>query len=370
MARPISALIDVGAFRHNYLFAKQRAPESRAWCVVKANAYGHGLMRCADAVRDVADGFALLDMAEAIRLRSAGFTQPVLLLEGCFDGAELHEASRQDLSVVVHSSRQLYQLETTSLPRPLRVFLKINSGMNRLGFVAAELPEVLARLRACTNVSSIVAMTHFASADGESVAVWDAQWQCFLGAIADSGLSFTASNSAALLRFPQTHGQWVRPGIILYGASPMPALQPAGVIGVQPVMTLASELIAVQNLQRGDRVGYGGVFAADQTMRIGVVACGYADGYPRHASTGAPILVDGVRTRVLGRVSMDMLACDLTGLPEAHIGSRVVLWGEGLPADELATAAGTISYELFCALAARVPLTVTGSTSDGNKHDG
>jgi len=362
MVRPIRARIDTAAFRHNYLLAKQRAPQSRAWCVVKANAYGHGLAACVEAVRDVADGFALLDLRDAVWLREAGFLQPVLLLEGCFDGAELLEAAKLNLSVVLHSGPQLEELEAAALPQALEVFLKINTGMNRLGFAPAEVPGVLARLRACGNVRSVVAMTHFASADGEGIA---AQWESFTHATAGSELPFSADNSAALLRFPETHGAWVRPGIMLYGASPMPALQSAVDIGILPVMTLESELIAVQTMLPGERIGYGGTFTADTSMRVGVVACGYADGYPRHASTGTPIVVDGVRTRTLGRVSMDMLACDLSGLPDARVGSRVVLWGEGLPADEVATAAGTISYELFCALAARVPVTMTHGKSDG-----
>lgn len=355
MARPIFARIDSGAFRRNYLFTKSRAPHSRAWCVVKANAYGHGLLCCANAVRDVADGFALLDVGAATILREAGFAQPILLLEGCFDSEELHEAARLELSIVVHSMQQLHQLEAASLTRPLDVFLKLNTGMNRLGFIPAEVAEVLGRLRACANVHSIVAMTHFACADSEGVS---SQWDCFRLALADYELPLSASNSAALLRFPHTHGEWVRPGIMLYGASPMPALQSAGEIGLSPVMTLASELIAVQTLLPGERVGYGGLFTADKPMRVGVVACGYADGYPRHALTGTPILVAGQRTRTLGRVSMDMLACDISQIADAQVGSPVILWGDGLSADEVATAAGTVSYELFCALAARVPVTL------------
>ncbi|MEC5387708.1 alanine racemase [Uliginosibacterium sp. H3] len=356
MARPIRARIDTAAFRHNYLLSKQHAPQSRAWCVVKANAYGHGLANCAEAVRDVVDGFALLDMAEAAWLRSEGFLQPVLLLEGGFDAAELHEAAKLNLAIVVHAMPQLDALEEAVLSQRLDVFLKINTGMNRLGFVPADVPKVLARLRACGNVRSLTLMTHFACADGLGIA---SQWACFTDCMAGSELPFSAANSAALLRFPETHGAWVRPGIMLYGGSPMPASQSAADLGVRPVMTLISELIGVQTLHAGEHVGYGATFTAEHEMRVGVVACGYADGYPRHAPTGTPILVDGVRTRTLGRVSMDMLAVDLTPVPNATIGSPVTLWGKGLPADEVATAAGTISYELFCALARRVLVTTT-----------
>ncbi len=361
-ARPIRARIDLRAFRDNYLLAKRAARRSRAWCVAKANAYGHGLVQCAQAVRDVADGFALLDLADARYLREAQFAQPILLLEGCFDSNELHEAATLDLSIVLHSLPQLQALENAALAQPIEVFLKINTGMNRLGFGVHDVPQILARLRACKNVKGITAMTHFATADGEGVA---AQWECFVAATADTGLPFSASNSAALLRFAHTHGAWVRPGIMLYGGSPMPALASAVDIGLRPVMTLESALIAVQTLQAGDRVGYGGTFVADREMRIGVVACGYADGYPRHAPHGTPILVDGVHTRTLGRVSMDMLACDLTNIPDAHIGSHVTLWGEGLAADDVAAAAGTISYELFCALAQRVPVSWSDGKDDG-----
>jgi alanine racemase len=362
-ARPIRARIDTRAFRDNYLFAKRCAPHSRALCVVKANAYGHGLAQCAEAVRDVADGFALLDLSDAAYLRSAQFTQPIVMLEGCFNAEELHQAASLQVSVVVHSLLQLQELEAAQLSLPLEVFLKINTGMNRLGFGVEDVPDILARLRTCKNVKSIVAMTHFATADGAGVAE---PWERFVGATVNTGLPISTSNSAALLRFPQTHGDWVRPGIMLYGGSPMPDLESAVDIGLKPVMTLESSLIAVQTLQAGERVGYGGTFVADGSMRIGVVACGYADGYPRHAGTGTPILVDGIRTRTLGRVSMDMLACDLTAIPDARIGSHVTLWGEGLPADDVAMAAGTISYELFCALAPRVPVSWTDSSGGSN----
>jgi alanine racemase len=364
-ARPIRARIDTGAFRENYLLAKRSAPHSRALCVVKANAYGHGLAQCAQAVRDVADGFGLLDLSDAAYLRGAQFTQPILLLEGCFDAEELHHAASLQVSAVVHSLPQLQALEAAQLSLPLDVFLKINTGMNRLGFGVDEVPAILARLRVCKNVKSIVAMTHFATADGAGIAE---PWERFVSATVNTGLPTSTSNSAALLRFPQTHGDWVRPGIMLYGGSPMPELQSAADIGLKPVMTLESTLIAVQTLRAGERVGYGGTFMADSLMRIGVVACGYADGYPRHAGTGTPILVNGIRTRTLGRVSMDMLACDLTAIPDAHIGSHVTLWGDGLPADDVAIAAGTISYELFCALAPRVP--VSWSSRIGGKQDG
>ena len=354
MARPIAARINLAALRDNYLLAKKCAPKAQAWAVVKANAYGHGLERVGRSLAQIADGFALLDLDEALRLRQSGIQQPILLLEGFFSLPELDVLQAQRLSSVVHCRAQLEML----LARPdvcLPLHIKLNTGMNRLGFVENDLPwlqSVLPRLRH----AGMTFMTHFADADGPSGIEWQMQnfrrmtafWQ---------GASFSCSlaNSAALLRFPEVAADWVRPGIMLYGGSPF-AEQSAAALGLQPVMTLQSQLIAVQMLEPGASIGYGCSFKAKQAMRIGVVACGYADGYPRHAASGTPILVDGLPTCIVGRVSMDMLAVDLSALPLAGIGSTVTLWGEGLPADVVAAAAGTISYELFCALAQRVPI--------------
>ncbi len=356
MPRPIRAVIDLAALRHNYLLAKRCAGSARAFAVVKANAYGHGLGLALCALGDVADGFALLDLAEARALRAAGIAQPIVLLEGFFEPADLAEVAALGLTPAIHCEAQLAMLERAAPATPLDVLLKINSGMNRLGFTADNFAAALARLRAMPGVRGITLMSHFARADDE-VGI-GAQLTVFKTLTAGLDLPVSLANSAALLRFPEAAGHIVRPGIMLYGGSPMPDLQSAEAIGLRPVMTLASEIIGVQEIVAGQQVGYGGSFAADGPMRIGVVACGYADGYPRHAPTGTPILVGGRRTRSLGRVSMDMLACDLSHLPEAGVGSPVTLWGEGLAADEVASAAGTISYELFCALAARVPVSV------------
>lgn len=352
MSRPILARIDPQAFRHNYLHAKHLAPGARAWAVVKANAYGHGLLTCAEAVRDVADGFALLEVSEAMRLRAAGFAQPILMLEGFFTENDLCLAAAHQITTVIHCDEQIRMLELAELSQPLQVFIKLNTGMNRLGFPLEQANAVRARLEASGKLGQIGLMTHFADADGPGIAEPLARFEAVSHL---SGLPRSAANSAALIRNPEAHYDWVRPGIMLYGGSPMPALHRASALGLRPVMSLASEIIGVQTLRAGDRVGYSGTFAADRPMRVGTVACGYADGYPRHAATGTPILVNGQRTRTLGRVSMDMLACDLSGI-EADVGARVTLWGEDLPADEVAAAAGTISYELFCALAPRVPV--------------
>ncbi|MBN8281916.1 alanine racemase [Zoogloea sp.] len=358
MPRPIRASIDLEALRHNYLVARSRAGQARTFAVVKANAYGHGLTQAIRALGPVADGFALLDLAEARALREAGLSQPIALLEGFFEPADLTTVVELGLTPTIHNEGQLTMLEQAGLATPIDVMLKINSGMNRLGFSDATFGAALARLRALACVRQITLMTHFARADDEVGIA--AQMALFRTLTSGLGLPLSLANSAALLRFPEATGDLVRPGIMLYGGSPMPDMSSAEDLGLKPVMTLSSEIIAVQALAAGERVGYGGTFEAPGPMRIGVVACGYADGYPRHAPTGTPILVGGRRTRTLGRVSMDMLACDLTHLEEAGVGSPVTLWGRGLAADEVATAAGTISYELFCALAARVPVSVLG----------
>lgn len=355
-SRPIRARIAPQAIRHNYRLAKQHAPRSRAWAVIKANAYGHGQWRAVDALRDEADGFAMLECENAVALREAGITQPILLLEGIFSARDARAVVEHRLTTVVHCPEQLELLvRNGQFSAPVAVCLKLNTGMNRLGFTAQTLPKALEILRQLP--VDITLMTHFAEADGERGVAW--QMERFRALAGDWKGPVSLGNSAAVLRHPEAHGDWVRPGIMLYGASPF-AEQSATELGLQPAMTLESKIIGVQELAPGERVGYGGTFTAERPMRIGVVACGYADGYPRHAPTGTPIAVMGRRTRVVGRVSMDMLACDLTDIPAAGIGAPVTLWGKGLagevPADEVAAAAGTIAYELFCAVAPRVPV--------------
>ena len=356
-SRPIRARIAPAALQHNYRLAKQHAPQAKAWAVVKADAYGHGLWRAVQTLRNEADGFALLETENAVALREAGVTQPVLLLEGIFSTRDARAVVEFGLTTVVHCAEQLKMLvATVNLEKPLKIYLKLNTGMNRLGFTADELPAVLETLRQMPQVD-LTLMTHFAEADGERGIAW--QQERFKAMLGNLQGQVSLANSAAILRHPASHADWVRPGIMLYGASPF-ADQSAMALGLQPVMALESAIISVQTLAKGDRVGYGGTFTAERAMRIGIVASGYADGYPRHAPSGTPIAVMGQRSKTVGRVSMDMLACDLTDIPEAGIGSPVTLWGQGLagevPADEVATAAGTIAYELFCALAARVPV--------------
>ena len=358
--RPIRARIDVAALRRNLGVAQEKAPHSRVWAVIKANAYGHGLARAAGAL-GAADGLALLDLDDALALRAAGEQRPLLLLEGCFSSGELSAIAAHGVTTVVHDLEQVAMLEKTALTAKIPVFMKLNSGMNRLGFAAGDFRAALARLQRCASVGKIALMTHFADADGKRGVDW--QLKRFDAMTAGLSLARSLANSAAILGFPETHADWVRPGIMLYGCSPFQD-QSATALGLIPVMTLSSEIIAVQNLSSGDSVGYGCTFTAAAPMRIGIVACGYADGYPRHApgfnDQGTPILVCGKRTRTVGRVAMDMLFADLSGIPEAGIGSPVTLWGEGLSADEVAASAGTVSYELLCALAPRVPVGVVG----------
>jgi alanine racemase len=356
MARPIQARIDLGAIENNLRVARQ-ATGARLMSVIKANGYGHGLLNAAEALA-ATDGYALLDIRDAIRMRESGFRQPILLLEGFFRAEELPVIAEHDLTCVIHDPGQIGMLEGFPGRGTLGIWLKVNSGMNRLGFAPQQVAQAMEQLRRHRAVRDITLMTHFASAD-EARGVAE-PLALFNDVAAPYRVARSLANSAALLRYPETHGDWVRPGIMLYGASPfvpdMGEQFSAQRLGLKPAMTLGSRIIATQELRAGDEVGYGALFRAEHPMRVGIVACGYADGYPRHAVSGTPILVDGQRTRTLGRVSMDMLCADLSALPQTGVGSPVVLWGEGLPIDEVAHAAGTISYELMCALTGRVPI--------------
>lgn len=339
--------------QHNLAVARKNAPNSNIWAVVKANAYGHGLARGMRAFAD-ADGLALIEVDSAVRLREMGWQKPVLLLEGFFDSSDLPVVAAHRIQVAVHSTEQIDMLERAELAATVDVHLKMNSGMNRLGFASDAFRAAFARLRAIPAVGKISMMAHFANADDPANPGLPMQEQIRRFKTATEGLQgeWSLSNSAAVLIHPDVPSDWVRPGIMLYGGSPGGGTAEA--FGLKPAMTLESEIIGIQHIHAGDAVGYGSRFIADRPMTTGVVACGYADGYPRHAPTGTPVIVDGVRTRIVGRVSMDMLTVDLTDIPGAHVGSKVVLWGAGLPIDDVATAAGTIGYELMCALAPRV----------------
>ena len=354
MTRPLVAQLDLDALAANVARARAYASGARLLAVVKANAYGHGLLRVLPALQ-AADGLALIELDAAVRLREQGEAREILLLEGFFEPSEVPVLAEQRLSSVVHAVDQVAILERARLARPLDVWLKVNTGMNRLGVAPAEVKSLAARLARTPNVASIGLAMHFARADeddglADAMARFDA---------ACAGLPYPRSlaNSAGVVRYAETGGDVVRPGIMLYGATPF-ADRTAASLGLAPVMTLRAKLIAVQTLAAGERVGYGGTFTARAPTRIGVVACGYADGYPRHARNGTPVLVEGVRCAMAGRVSMDMVTVDLAPVPHASVGSDVVLWGEGLPVDDVASAAGTVGYELLCAVAPRVPFAI------------
>lgn len=354
--RPITAYISESALAHNLAQVRRYAPHAKVMAVVKANAYGHGLLNAARGLKD-ADGFAVLNISEAVTLREAGYQHAILLLEGIFSAEEMALVARHQLDIVVAHASQLQWLLDSTVNKPLRVFLKLDSGMHRLGFQPHEYRQVLQQLTQSSQAREVVMMTHFANADLPQGT--RAPMQIIEQVM--SGLPYPRSlaNSAAVVQQPHTHADWVRPGIMLYGATPV-ADTPASTFGLVPVMTLRSGLIGVQEIVAGESVGYGSLFTADKHTRVGIVACGYADGYPRHAPTGTPVAVEGVLTRTLGRVSMDMMAVDITDIPQASIGSPVELWGAQVPVDAVAQACGTIGYELLCAVTARVPFIVHG----------
>ena len=370
MPRPILATIHTAALRNNLARVHRCAPDARVWAVVKANAYGHGIARVFDGLR-AADGFALLDLNEAQQVRQLGWRGPIFLLEGVFELRDLELCSRLDLWHTVHCSEQIDMLAAHKTNVPQRIFLKMNSGMNRLGFSPERFRAAWTRLNALPQVDEISLMTHFSDADGPRGVA--AQMARFAAVTHDLPGERSIANSAAVLRHAdRTRADWVRPGIVLYGSAPDFPAHDAAHWQLRPGMTLATRLIGVQSLAPGATVGYGSNFVADAAMAIGVAAIGYADGYPRHAPTGTPVLVDGVRTRVVGRVSMDMVTVDLEPVLRARggigaarapgIGSEVTLWGRAsdgtvLSIDEVAHAAGTVGYELMCAVAPRVPVT-------------
>lgn len=370
MPRPITATIHLSALKNNYSVARQYANTAKVWAIVKANAYGHALEFAMQAF-DHADGLALVELDNAIKLREMGWKGPILLLEGFFHTIDLPIVREYRLEVAVHCIEQIelleqvYGGEQVATTEPILVHLKLNGGMNRLGFKPDDIAAAYQRLCAIKSVRVVELMMHFANADDASnphlpVAEQMRRFALAQASLGDVKLNTSVSNSAANLLSQSIKNNWVRAGIMLYGGSPNGTS--AAHFGLLPAMTLSSELIGVQDIQAGDIVGYGSRFVANQAMRIGVVACGYADGYPRHAIDGTPILVDGVRTRLIGCVSMDLITVDITDIPHAKVGSSVTLWGKGLPIDEVARSAGTISYELMCAVGHRVQLIADSST--------
>lgn len=358
MARPAVAVIDLNAIRHNYRLAKSLAAHAKAFAIIKANAYGHGAVRVAQALEAEADGFGVACIEEALELRDSGIKAPILLLEGAFTANELILADHESLSLVVHNSQQLEDLLVAKPKNKFKIFLKVDTGMHRLGFAPTEVKALWPRLQACQHLESITLMTHFARADELSSDYTLQQLQSFKAAVAGLTAPYCLANSPAILAWPATHYDCVRPGLMLYGASPF-TQAPAAAQHLKPAMRLESALIAIRQLAAGETIGYGGRFRCEQATTVGVVALGYADGYPRHALDGTPIAVNGIRTRLIGRVSMDMLTLDLTGL-NCQVGDRVQLWGDTVLATEVAAASQTIPYTLFTGVTRRVPLTYLG----------
>ena len=345
--------IDLGALRHNLGRAREAAPGTRTMAAIKADGYGHGLVRVARALQEDADALAVACIDEALSLREEGVEGTIVLLEGFFQAEELPLFRDLGLEAVVHHPRQLELLEQARLDGGVRVWLKVDSGMHRLGFLPEAVPAAWERLLRCQAADPVGFMTHLARADDKADPATGEQLAAFHRATGELGGLHSVANSAGVLGWPETHGHWNRPGIMLYGVSPF--LGGRGPVeGLKPAMTLRSELIAVNHLRQGDAVGYGGTWVCPEPMPVGVVAAGYGDGYPRHAPSGTPVLVNGRRVPLVGRVSMDMLSVDLRSQPEAAVGDPVTLWGEGLPVEEIADAAGTIAYELLCGITQRV----------------
>ena len=352
MTRPAQAILDLPALSHNLTRVRQLAPGRRIMAVIKANAYGHGMVKTAKTLGE-ADAFAVACLDEAMILREAGITQPLVLLEGFFDEAELPLLTQHRLITVLHHEEQLAVLERSRLDAPLPVWIKVDSGMHRLGLAPAKLAEMWKRLNACASLQVLGFMTHLANADYRNDPLTLLQLKNFTEVVDPYPGQRSIANSAAILNWPQTHGDWVRPGIMLYGVSPF-ADSSGTSHDLKPVMSLHSQLMAVNHFKRGDRIGYGGEWECPEDMPVGVVAIGYGDGYPRHAKAGTPVLVNNKRVPLIGRVSMDMICVDLRGHAQARSGDPVCLWGEALPVEEVARYAGTIPYELLCRVTSRV----------------
>ncbi|BAP78298.1 alanine racemase catabolic [Pseudomonas sp. MT-1] len=352
--RPLVATVDLAALRHNYQLAKQCAPGRKAFAVVKANAYGHGSPAAVECLRDVADGFAVASLEEAEQVRSVDSNARLLLLEGCFEPSEYIAAAELGLDVAVQGEAQLDALLAAHIEPPLNLWLKLDSGMHRLGFSADALRRAHARLQGATQVAELNLMSHFACADERGHPLNEAQLEQFTGLLDLEFDNRSFANSAAVLTMSAAHMDWLRPGIMLYGASPFAELS-AKTLGLEPVMTLTASIIAIREVPSGESVGYGASWVAQRPSRIATVSCGYADGYPRTAPPGTCVAIRGQRVPLAGRVSMDMLTVDITDLPPASFGDAVELWGNEIPIDELAQACGTIGYELLTKVTQRVP---------------
>ncbi|MES9992314.1 MAG: alanine racemase [Candidatus Thiodiazotropha sp.] len=358
------ASIDHAALRHNLKCARSAAKGSRIWAVIKADGYGHGMLRVASSLGE-ADGFAVARLDEALELRTAGIQAPLLVMGGCHTGEQFITASETALQIVIHDSAQLRSLSKTTLkPQSLKLWIKVDSGMHRLGFPTTEIDQVVANLRANPAVAELNLMTHLANADDRSDPTTKRQCDLIESLDRSPFAACSIANSAGLLGHPAARSDWVRPGIMLYGVSPFIGSS-ADHEGLLPVMTLQSRVISVKQCRKGDRIGYGGTYACPTSMPVAVIAIGYGDGYPRHAPSGTPVLVSGRRLPLVGRVSMDMISVDARTHPDVKVGDRAVLWGRGLPVEEIADAAGTIGYELLCGVKQRVELVDIDSGKEG-----
>jgi len=359
MARPNQARLDLAALRHNVGIAKSLAPQSKVMAVVKANAYGHGAVAIATALDDQVDALAVACIEEALELREGGVSAPILLLEGVFEASELDTASRQGFWVTIDNETQLQWLEEATLPEPVHCWLKVDTGMHRLGVAATRAEELFKRLARCANTSDTpVIYTHFASADDVSSEQTREQLQLFDATCGHLPAQRSAANSPGVLAWPEARYDWIRPGYMLYGNSPM-AQPHHNAQALLPVMTLTSAIISLRDVPTGKTVGYGASWSASRPSRIATVTIGYGDGYPRLAPNGTPVLVNGHRAPLAGRVSMDMITVDVTDVPGVQVGDVVVLWGEGLPVGEVAGHAGTIGYELTTRMPARTPRVIS-----------
>ncbi|MCP4595493.1 alanine racemase [Neptuniibacter sp.] len=353
MARAATATINLDAIRHNYRLAKSVAPEQQAIAIIKADGYGHGAIKLAEALENEADAFGVACIEEAMELRAEGIQLPILLLEGFFAANELEYISNNNLWCAVHSLFQIDQIAAADIANPISVWLKMDSGMHRLGVLPEEYKEAYDKLVALPQVKEVVLMTHFSSADEPELDTTSNQIKLFDETTAGIDASVSLANSAGTLAHTNARRSWQRPGIMLYGATPFATSQELA-DQLKPAMTLSSEVIAIRDLQPGDAVGYSCTWICDKPTRVGTVAMGYADGYPRHANNGTPVLVNGKPSQIIGRVSMDMLAVDLTDIPEAEVGAYVELWGENLLASDVAKHCDTIPYTLFTGITRRV----------------
>ncbi len=355
MARPTQAIVDLQALRHNCRLARSLSGDGKLMAVVKANAYGHGAIPVAQALEPQVSAFAVACIEEAEALRNAGIARPIMLMEGFFDSEELEIAARRDFWVMLQNHRQLESLESATLSRPLTCWLKLDSGMHRLGFALEESGTVLERLRANGNVGDEVVMaTHLARADELDNDFTPQQISAFRQHTAALSTPCSMANSPGLLGWPESRDAWNRAGVMLYGQSPFSGLHPEA-DRLKPVMTLQSEVIALREIPAGESVGYGGTWTARRSSRIATIPVGYGDGYPRNAGNGTPVLVNGQRVPLVGRVSMDMITVDVTDLQSIAVGAPVELWGNEITANEVATHADSIGYEIMTRMLPRVP---------------